>query len=307
LVLPDFCLRAALRNPCVARFRINRMNRIMAVETDGATARQKASGSSFYQAMRLLPKDARDAMYAIYAFCRTVDDIADDGTRARTGRSAQLDSWRRDIDALYAGAIPPRAAFLEVHIRRFGLRKEDFLAVIDGMEMDVTEDIRAPEFSTLDLYCERVASAVGRLSIKAFGMEEEPGFGLAHHLGRALQLTNILRDLDEDAALGRLYLPRELLEGASVAIADPARAIASTNIDSVCRGVAGIARRHYRNADAILHTRPQGDLRPARLMGAVYAAMLADMEKQGWSPPRRRARVAKPRLFWLFLRHGLAG
>jgi len=291
----------------MTQFHFNSMNRVMAVETDTSTARQQASGSSFYRAMGLLPKDARDAMYAIYAFCRAVDDIADDGTRARTERSAQLDAWRRDIETLYAGVPPPRAAFLETHIRRFGLRKEDFLAVIDGMEMDVRENIRAPELSTLDLYCERVASAVGRLSIKTFGMEEEPGFRLAHHLGRALQLTNILRDLDEDAALGRLYLPRELLEGASIDIASPARAITSPGIDAVCRGVAGIAYQHYRNADSLLRSRPRGDLRPARLMRAVYATMLAEMEKQGWSPPRRRARVAKPRLFWLFLRHGLAG
>ena len=289
------------------RISISIMNRVMAVETSATSTRQTASGSSFYRAMGLLPKDARDAMFAIYAFCRAVDDIADDGTQTRTQRSAQLDGWRRDIEALYAGVPPQRAAFLEAHIRRYGLRKEDFLAVIDGMEMDVREDICAPELSTLDLYCERVASAVGRLSIKAFGMEEEPGFRLAHHLGRALQLTNILRDLDEDAALGRLYLPRELLESASVVIADPANAIASACIDPVCRGVAGVARQHYRGADAILRSRPRGDLRPARLMSGVYAAILAEMEKQGWSPPRRRVRLPRPRLFWLFLRHGLPG
>ena len=91
-------------------------------------------------------------------------------------------------------------------------RLEDFLTVLDGMDMDVAEDIVAPDLATLDLYCDRVASAVGRLSIKVFGMEEGPGFELAHHLGRALQLTNILRDIDEDAAIGRLYLPREYLE-----------------------------------------------------------------------------------------------
>jgi presqualene diphosphate synthase len=291
----------------MVRLGFNSMNRIMGVETDASVARQKASGSSFYRAMGLLPKDARGAMYAIYAFCRAVDDIADDGTRPRPERSGQLDGWRRDIEGLYEGILTPRAAFLETHIRRYGLRKEDFLAVIDGMGMDVTQDICAPELATLDLYCERVACAVGRLSIKAFGMEDEPGFRLAHHLGRALQLTNILRDLDEDAALGRLYLPRKLLQDASVTIADPARAIASPGIDAVCRGVAGIARQHYFNADTILSSRPRGDLRPARLMSAVYAAMLAEMEKQGWSPPRRRARLAKPLLFWLFLRHGLAG
>ena len=178
---------------------------------DPQTAKMRASGSSFYAGMRVLPRARREAMFAIYAFSRAVDDIADEGDAARTARSDELNRWRRDIDAVYAGSAPPRAAFLSAPVQVYGLRKEDFLAIIDGMEMDVVEDIRAPDLATLDLYCERVASAVGRLSIKVFGMEEGPGFELARHLGRALQLTNILRDLDQDAAVGRLYLPREYL------------------------------------------------------------------------------------------------
>ena len=168
---------------------------------------KKASGSSFYTAMRIMPKAEREAMYAIYAFCRAVDDIADDGRGTRAERRTALDAWRTDIEALYADRPAGAAEFLAKAVRRYGLRKADFLTVIDGMAMDVAEDIVAPNLATLDLYCERVASAVGRLSIKVFGMDEEPGFQLAHHLGRALQLTNILRDLDEDAAIGRLYLP----------------------------------------------------------------------------------------------------
>src|SRR6202041_500248 len=110
-------------------------------------------------------------------------------------------------------------------IDAYGLRKEDFLTVIDGMDMDVAEDIRGPSLAQLDLYCDRVASAVGRLSIKVFGMDEGPGFALAHHLGRALQLTNILRDIDEDASIDRLYLPKEYLGAAGIATNDPTTAI----------------------------------------------------------------------------------
>ncbi|HEY1614976.1 MAG TPA: presqualene diphosphate synthase HpnD [Rhizomicrobium sp.] len=271
-----------------------------------SSARQKARGSSFYAAMRLMPRTAREAMFAIYGFCRAVDDIADDAAGARPTRSAALDAWRIAIEDLYCSRPTPLAGFLHDSVTRYGLRKEDFLAVIDGMAMDIREDIRAPDLATLDLYCERVASAVGRLSIKVFGMDEEPGFRLAHHLGRALQLTNILRDLDEDADLGRLYLPRELLSEASIAPGDPRAMIASPAIDQVCRGVARLAHAHYRDADLILLSRPRGDLRPPRLMSVVYAAILTGMENRGWAPPRERVSLAKPRLLWLFLRHGIA-
>jgi presqualene diphosphate synthase len=277
----------------------------MAIETEAPATQQKASGSSFYAAMRLMPKAEREAMYAIYAFCRAVDDIADNGGDSRDVRSAELDAWRRDVEALYSGSVPRRAAFLEAVVGSYRPRKEDFLAVIDGMAMDVAEDICAPDEATLDLYCERVASAVGRLSIKIFGMDEEPGFRLAHHLGRALQLTNILRDLDEDAALGRLYLPRELLEEAAIAVDNPDKVVAAPAIDEACRGVARIAREHYREADAILASHPRGDLRAPKLMSAVYSSILDAMERQGWDPPRSRVRIPKTRLFWLFLRYGL--
>ena len=175
--------------------------------------KKKASGSSFYMAMRLMPEDERDAMFAIYAFCRKVDDIADDGLGTRAERHAQAGSSGATICARSMPARRrARVRFLAPAVAQYGLRLEDFLTILDGMEMDVAEDIVAPDLATLDLYCDRVASAVGRLSIKVFGMEEGPGFDLAHHLGRALQLTNILRDIDEDAAIGRLYLPREYLE-----------------------------------------------------------------------------------------------
>src|SRR5262245_56939935 len=160
--------------------------------------------------MRILPRAQREAMFEIYSFCRQVDDIADSGG-PRGPRREALDRWRADVDALYAGKTVPRTQGLLAPLRAFGFKREDFHDVIDGMEMDVIADIRAPDNATLDIYCDRVASAVGRLSVRVFGMERADGIALAHHLGRALQLTNILRDLDEDAALGRLYLPAEAL------------------------------------------------------------------------------------------------
>ncbi len=274
--------------------------------TEVDAVQEKASGSSFYSAMRLMPKAERDAMFAIYAFCRLVDDIADDGKGTRAERHRELLRWRDDLDALYRGAPPPRAAFLSGAVKQYGLRKDDFLTVIDGMDMDVAEDIRAPDLRTLDLYCERVASAVGRLSIKVFGMEEGPGFELAHHLGRALQLTNILRDLDEDAAIGRLYLPREYLVEAGIATTDPRAAIADARIDTTCRAVAARAHAHYRDAYHVLAARPKGRLKTPRLMGAVYSEILRRTEVVGWAPPRTRVSLPKLQLLLIVLRHGLA-
>jgi phytoene synthase len=276
-------------------------------EPDDSALQAQISGSSFYAAMRVMPKAERTAMFAVYRFCRMVDDIADDGTRDRPQRAAELDAWRADLDALYEGRPAGRAAFLTQSVRDFGLRRPDFMAVIDGMDMDVAADIRAPDLATLDLYCDRVASAVGRLSTRIFGMDERPGAELAHELGRALQLTNILRDLDEDAAIGRLYLPRELLAQAGIDTTDPSAAIADPRVDSACRALTKHALEHFAAANRLMRSRPRGRLLAPRLMEAVYSAILRDMLVQGWAPPRRRVRIGKPRLLWIVLRCSLLG
>ena len=135
-------------------------------------AANRAGGSSFYLAMRILKRDQREAMFEIYSFCRQVDDIADSDAPHQQ-RVAQLSVWRQNIDALYSGRIPPRLDRLAKAITRFDLRKEDFLAVINGVEMDARADIRAPSMNVLELYCDRVASAVGRLSVRVFGMNDD--------------------------------------------------------------------------------------------------------------------------------------
>ncbi len=269
---------------------------------------KKAKSSSFYLAMRLMPAEERDAMFAIYAFCRKVDDIADDGVGTRAERHEKLEQWRADLRGLYAGTVVQQVRFLAPAIAHYGLRLEDFLAVLDGMDMDVAEDIVAPDLATLDLYCDRVASAVGRLSIKVFGMDEGPGFDLAHHLGRALQLTNILRDIDEDAAIGRLYLPREYLQEMDCCRSLDVQAIVNKpQIDAVCRKVAAQAHHHYDQAQRILSARPKGRIKTPRLMGAVYSQILSASEAQGFAAPRRRVSLPKSRLMSLVLRQGIFG
>ncbi len=263
-----------------------------------------AAGSSFYAGMRVLPRPQREAMYAVYGFCRAVDDVADEGgTRAE--RHAGLEQWRADIEALYQGRMTASTTDLAEPVSRFDLDRQDFLAIIDGMEMDAVEDIRAPDAAKLDLYCDRVASAVGRLSVRIFGLPREPGRDLAHHLGRALQKTNILRDLDEDAGIGRLYLPREALSAAGISLTEPSLVMAHPNLPQACAPLVAEARAHFEAADAIMRREPRKTTRAPRLMGAVYRQVLDEIAIRGFGPPRRRVKVAKHRLLFAVLRHGL--
>jgi phytoene synthase len=271
-------------------------------ETSDTAAVERASGSSFYTAMRILPRAQRQAMFEIYAFCRQVDDIAD-SSGPRHERRAELDRWRRDIDVLYAGRPAARTQGLAAAVRTFGLRREDFQAVIDGMEMDVVADIRAPDAATLDLYCDRVASAVGRLSVRVFGMAERDGIALAHHLGRALQLTNILRDLDEDAAFGRLYLPAEALREAGIPATEPATVLASPALEAVCRRIVERVHAHFAEAEAIMARSPRRAVRAPRVMGEAYRLILERLGDRGWLPPRHPIRLPRARLLWIVLRH----
>lgn len=276
----------------------------MTEQTTAIAEKVRASGTSFYAAMRLLPEPRREAMFAIYAFCREVDDIADEGG-APAEKQAGLAAWRVEIDRLYAEAPQhPIAQALLGPMRDFKLRREDFLAVIDGMEMDATEEIQAPDMAKLDLYCDRVASAVGRLSVRAFGATEAIADEVAYHLGRALQLTNILRDVAEDAERNRLYLPRDLLVKHGIATIEPAELLAHPNLRAVCRDLAKVAQDHFARADRAMNQCAKGPMRPARIMGAVYGAILEKLIAWDWRDFTTPVKVPKWRKIWLALRYG---
>jgi phytoene synthase len=263
-----------------------------------------ASGSSFYAAMRILPAEQRQAMFQIYSFCRKVDDIAD-SNGPRDERLAALQQWRDDVDALYRGQPPARLADYVGSVRRFDLQRADFLAIVDGMEMDVPQDIRAPDLATLDLYCDRVASAVGRLSVRVFGLPEGDGIELAHHLGRALQLTNILRDIDEDAGLGRLYLPREWLHEAGIAETDPIKVAADPRVPKVCAPLVERARMHFSKSDEIMARNARRVVRAPRIMSKYYGSILHRLIARGFAPPRDSVRVSKITKVAIVLRYAL--
>jgi presqualene diphosphate synthase len=267
--------------------------------------RVEAAGTSFYWAMRLLPRDRRNGMYAIYAFCREVDDIAD-GDRPAEQKLAQLARWREEIEALYDGY--PRhlvARALVRPVRSYALRKEDFFALLAGMEMDARADIRAPDLATLDLYCACVASAVGHLSVHVFGDPSDAAHTVAEALGRALQLTNILRDLGEDAARQRLYLPREILERHGIRAAEPELVLRHPALPAVCRDLAAIAEARFQEADRALARCSRRAMRPAAVMAAIYHATLVALQRSAWRHPDGRVEVSSALKLWLVLRHGL--
>jgi squalene synthase HpnD len=276
----------------------------MTLEAAAANANYgtSASGSSFYAAMRILPREQREAMFQIYSFCRQVDDIAD-SNGPRPERLAALQQWRDDIDALYDDRPPARLRDYLPSVRRFDLQREDFLAIVDGMEMDVPQDIRAPDVATLDLYCDRVASAVGRLSVRVFGLARDDGILLAHHLGRALQLTNILRDVDEDAAIGRLYLPREALLHAGITDFDPLKVIADPALPKACEPLVERARTHFQKADQVMGRNPRRVVRAPRIMSKYYRAVLELLVGRGFAPPRAPVRLNKMARIAIVLRY----
>lgn len=264
-------------------------------------AAARAGGSSFYLAMRILGREQREAMFEIYSFCREVDDIADGDVPG--DRLAMLASWRENIEAVYLGHVPRGLESMAKAISHFDLRKEDFLAVIDGVEMDARDDIRAPSIEQLELYCDRVASAVGRLSVRVFGLGESDGKMLAHHLGRALQLTNILRDIDEDAAIGRLYIPREALKSAGIDTVIPKSVVTDPRLGIACTFLAERARGHFTKASEIMARCTRRSVRAPKIMGLVYRQMLEDMIARGWAWPRQPVRLNKSQLIWIALRH----
>lgn len=268
----------------------------------------RAAGSSFYWGMRILPEQRRDAMFAVYAFCREVDDIAD-GDDPPHAKRAHLERWRRDIDKLYTDdspeTAPPVLRALAKAIALYNLDKEDFLEIVAGMEMDTDTSMVVPNCKRLQLYCDRVAGAVGLLSIKIFGVSDASARTFALRLGTALQLTNILRDLKDDARMGRLYLPREQFDLHGVPIRTPDEMIAHPKLSEICASVAERARQKFTEADALLEHTDARALKPAIVMMMHYRRILDRLIARRWQNLDDDAGLSKPEKLWITLRYGV--
>ena len=266
----------------------------------------RRAGSSFFWAMRILPKFRRQAVFAVYAFCREVDDIADDD-HGDVDKLALLAAWRREVEALYLGQpTTPTGRALAEGVATFELPRVEFLRLIDAVERDATADIHAPEMAALKDYCRGVAGAVGMLLIRIFGAHGPASEAFAVALGEALQLTNILRDIAEDAERGRLYLPAELLRQHGI---DPSLAVpeilAHAKLPKVCAALAETARERYNQAEYLLAECDRRALRSALIMKAVYGALLDKLVQRGWHDLEARVGVGKFYKLWIALRYSL--
>jgi presqualene diphosphate synthase len=264
----------------------------------------RRAGTSFYRGMRVLPPDRRHAMYAIYAFCRIVDDIADEPGTMEEKRSA-LAAWRARIGGLYTGQSDgPVTRVLLSAVGAFKLREADFIAVIDGMETDAETTVVAPSLEELDLYCDRVAAAVGRLSVRAFGDASAAADEVAYALGRALQITNILRDIKEDADRGRVYLPAEYLQEADIP-PNPQAVLTHPNLAAVCERLAERAHAYFNDARKAMGACDPHAMKPARLMAATYDAILSAVQRRGWQKLDEPVKLPMWKKLWLACRYGL--
>lgn len=265
----------------------------------------RRAGTSFYWAMRWLPAEKREAMFAVYAFCRAVDDIADEAGE-EAGKRQELQDWREEIDRVFLGS-PYRAISraLIAPVRRFGLRREDFLAVIEGVETDAASRVRIEDLAALHRYCDGVACAVGRLSVRVFGLPADLGDPLAGALGEALQLTNILRDVKEDAARDRIYLPADLLRQHGVTGLDSAeRVIRHRGVAAVCEHLADLATRRFAEAQTLTRQCDRRRVRPARIMMEVYRRTFERLRRRGWQRWAEPVRVSPAEKLWVALRYG---
>ncbi len=265
-----------------------------------------ASGSSFYYSFLFLPPERRRAITALYAFCREVDDVIDEASDAQLA-ATKLAWWQQEIAALYAGnPRHPVSRALAPHLGRFSLEQENLQEIISGMEMDLTQT-RYLDWKGLERYCHRVAGVVGLLAARIFGFQEARTLEYAHALGIAFQLTNIIRDVGEDARKNRIYLPMEDLQKFGVPAAD---ILGLRQTDAFCKLMqfeAERARSHYEEAFRALPASDRKAQRPGLIMAAIYRTLLEEIERDGFIVLTRRTSLTPLRKFWIAWKTWVAG
>lgn len=256
------------------------------------------SGSSFYYAFLFLPPDRRRAITALYAFCREVDDVVDECTDAQVAR-IKLAWWRTELDKMFAGQPEhPVTRALAPHLQPCGITRERLYAVIAGMEMDLDQS-RYLDWPGLRTYCWHAAGVVGELSAGVFGYSDPRTLVYAEKLGLAFQMTNIIRDVGDDARRGRIYLPIDELQRFDVKAADLLNARHSERFEALMRFQAERARSLYREAMQNLPEADRRAQRPGLMMAAIYHALLDEIERERWQVLDQRISLTPLRKLWL--------
>jgi phytoene synthase len=261
----------------------------------------KQSGSSFTSSFRILSQERREAMTVLYAYCREVDDVVDECSDANVARTT-LNWWRNEVAEIYGGkpTHPVCQALIPV-VQRFKLPQEHLLEIIDGMEMDLDQP-RYADFKSLQLYCYRVASVVGLLSAEIFGYTDRETLKYAHDLGIAFQLTNIIRDVGEDARRNRIYLPMDEMQQFGVTAADILNAHETDNFQQLMAFQIERARRYYRQAFDHLPTADRKSQRAGLIMATIYRAVLDEVERSGCHVLKERVSLGPVYKLWLALK-----
>ncbi|MBS1227258.1 MAG: squalene synthase HpnD [Proteobacteria bacterium] len=264
------------------------------------------SGSSFYYSFMFLPAHRRRAITALYAFCREVDDVVDECQDPQIA-ATKLAWWRQAVAKLYAGTPdhPVTLALLPV-LGEFNLPQEQLLEIIDGMEMDL-QQTRYLDFKALSLYCYRVASVVGLLAAEIFGSQDRKTQKYAHDLGMAFQLTNIIRDVGEDARRGRVYLPIDELQRFEVPVADILNARQSDNFRRLMEFQIERAEQYYAQAMTALPQIDRKAQRPGLVMAAIYRTLLDEIKRDGCQVLTQRTSLTPLRKLWIAWRTWIKG
>ena len=257
-----------------------------------------ASGSSFYYSFLFLPQERRRAIMALYAFCREVDDTVDECTDESVAR-VKLAWWRKEISGMYEGKqTHPVTQALQPHLSTYNLKQEHMQAIIDGMEMDLNQT-RYLDYAGMSKYCWHVASVVGILSASIFGVTNPQTLQFAEKLGHAFQLTNIIRDVGEDARKGRIYLPVNELQQFNVTAADLLNARHSENFENLMKFQIARAQKAYDEAFALLPKEDRRAQRPGLMMAAIYRTLLTEIENDGYHVLTQRISLTPIRKLWL--------